>query len=279
MSLSQSAVVAFPPASRTTSNPRVSVIVPARNEAKNLPYVIGEIPADVHEIIVVDGRSTDGTADVARSLDPRVRVIGQTGRGKGDALAAGFAAVTGDIVVMLDADCSADPGEIPLFVAALVAGADVAKGSRYLDSGGSADITFLRSSGNRVLTKTVNFLFGTRYTDLCYGYMAFWTHCLPPIDIDCDGFEVETLINIRIAKAGLRIVEVGSYEFERRHGTSNLNALRDGIRVGSTIVKEMVGRRGTPKLDLVERRSDARGDRLAEHAERRSCHLHTSTLR
>lgn len=218
--------------------PRVSVVVPTLNEAANLPHVFAKLPADLHEVIVVDGFSTDDTIAVAEALRPDVRIVLQERRGKGNALACGFAAVTGDIIVMLDADGSADPDEIPAFVDALLAGADFAKGSRYLPGGGSTDITGLRSFGNRSLGRVVNTLFGTKYSDLCYGYNAFWTHCLDAIDVDCDGFEVETLINIRIARAGLAVTEVPSFELDRLFGSSNLNATRDGLRVLRTIITE-----------------------------------------
>jgi glycosyltransferase involved in cell wall biosynthesis len=219
--------------------PRVSVVIPTRNEARNLPHVFRDMPPDVHEVIVVDGHSTDATVDTARRLWPSVVVIEQEGRGKGNALALGFAAVTGDVVVMLDADGSADPAEIPRFVLALVAGADVAKGTRFLPGGGSTDITAIRQLGNRALTGTVNLLWGTRYTDLCYGYNAMWSWCARGVDIDCDGFEVETLINIRIAEAGWSVTEVPSFELERIHGASNLRAHRDGWRVLRTIRSEL----------------------------------------
>ena len=219
--------------------PRVSVVIPTRNESRNLPHVFRDMPPDVHEVILVDGHSTDGTIETAQRLWPSVVVIEQEGKGKGNALALGFAAVTGDVVIMLDADGSADPAEIPRFVAALVAGADVAKGTRFLPGGGSTDITAIRQMGNRALTEAVNLLWGTRYTDLCYGYNAMWAWCARGVDIDCDGFEVETLINIRIAEAGWVVVEVPSFELERIHGVSNLRAHRAGWRVLRTIRSEL----------------------------------------
>jgi glycosyltransferase involved in cell wall biosynthesis len=236
--------------------PRVSVVVPTYNEAKNLPHVFGRIPADVHEVIVVDGCSVDDTVATARRLRPDVRIVLQNRRGKGNAMACGFAAVTGDIVVMLDADGSADPLEIDDFVRVLEAGADFAKGTRFADGGGSADITRTRAWGNRWLNRAANVLFGTRYTDLCYGYNAFWTRCLDALELDAtdrsrtgklwgDGFEIETLINTRVAKAGLRIVEVPSYEFERLHGESNLNTWRDGSRVLRALLVERFNGKGT----------------------------------
>ncbi|MCU1596224.1 MAG: hypothetical protein JWO12_3616, partial [Frankiales bacterium] len=145
--------------------PRVSVVVPTFNEAKNLPHVFSLLPEDLHEVIVVDGRSTDGTIEMALSLRPDVKIVRQTRKGKGNALACGFEAVTGDVIVMLDADGSADPREIPAYVDALVAGADFAKGTRFALGGGSSDITRIRRIGNWGLNLIVNVLFGTRYTD------------------------------------------------------------------------------------------------------------------
>ncbi len=227
------------------------MVIPTYNEAKNLPPVFAALPDDLHEVIVVDGRSVDDTIAVARSLRPGVRIVRQNRLGKGNALACGFAAVTGDIVVMLDADGSADPREIADYVRVLMSGADFAKGTRFAGGGGSADITPTRAWGNRWLNRAVNVLFGTRYTDLCYGYNAFWAHCLPVLQLDSadvgrdgklwgDGFEIETIINTRVAKAHLSISEVPSFEFERIHGESNLNTWRDGSRVLRALLVERV---------------------------------------
>lgn len=240
--------------------PRVSVVVPALNEARNLPHVFARMPPNVHEVILVDGRSVDGTVAVARQLRPDVRVLGQTRTGKGNALACGFAAATGDIIAMVDADGSADPREIPHFVKALLDGADFAKGTRYADGGGSSDLTRLRGVGNRVLTAFFNVCYRRSYTDLCYGFNVFWRRHAPTLGLDAtsspppggegrlwgDGFEVETLIHIRAAKAGLIITEVPSFEHSRIHGVSNLNAFRDGLRVLRTIFAERRRTRHSP---------------------------------
>jgi glycosyltransferase involved in cell wall biosynthesis len=230
--------------------PRVSVVIPTLNEARNLAHVFAALPAGLHEVIVVDGHSTDGTPDVARRLLPGVRVVTQTRTGKGNALACGFAAATGDILVMIDADGSTDPAEIPRFVTALTSGADFAKGSRFARAAGagSSDITAVRKLGNRMLGMAVNAMFGTRYSDLCYGYNAFWARHVPVFDLNAgspgqaaawgDGFEIETLMNLRAAVAGLAIAEVASFEHARIHGTSNLNTFRDGLRVLRTILTE-----------------------------------------
>ena len=236
--------------------PKVSVVVPALNEARNLPHVFARLP-QVDEIVLVDGGSTDDTVAVAMRLRPDIRVVRQNRRGKGNALACGFAEATGDIIVMIDADGSTDPLEIPSFVETLRSGADFAKGSRFSATGGSADITRLRRAGNRCLSLLVNRLFGTRYSDLCYGYNAFWARHLPVFDLDStspapdnadgrlwgDGFEIETLLNLRAARADLTIVEVPSFEHSRIHGVSNLNAFTDGLRVLRTIAREWRPRR------------------------------------
>ena len=141
---------------------RVSAIIPTMNEAANLPHVFSRLPfEELFEVIIVDGHSSDDTVEVARELMPSVRVVLQDGKGKGNALACGFAAARGDIIVMLDADGSTDPAEIPAFLDALFAGADFAKGSRFMAGGDSADITPLRRAGNRFLNGIVNILYGT----------------------------------------------------------------------------------------------------------------------
>ena len=230
----------------------LSVIVPVRNAELFIDDCLASIVrSQPREIIVVDGNSTDGSIAAARRTLPWVRAITQTRRGKGNAMACGFAAATGDVIVMFDADGSADPTEIPAFVAALVAGADFAKGSRFATGGGSDDITLLRRTGNAGLNGVANALFGTSYTDLCYGYNAFWADLLPLLDLPDpaapaptdgmlwgDGFEIETVLNCRVAAAGLKITEVPSVERQRIFGRTNLRTFADGFRVLRTLAAE-----------------------------------------
>lgn len=256
--------------------PLVSVVVPALNEARNLEIILPQLP-EVHEVILVDGNSVDDTVEVARRILPDVKVVTQTRKGKGNALVCGFQAATGDIIVMFDADCSADPAEIPAFVQTLIDGADFAKGSRQVSGGGSEDLTVIRNLGNRSLNVLSNMMLGTQYTELCYGYNAFWTDVLPSLSLPSptaamvgnngkvwgDGFEIETLLTCRVAAAELKVVEVPSVEKLRVHGESNLNAVSDGLRVLRTIVTEkrnarrMVRRYARPAGRLGVRQEEA----------------------
>jgi len=219
------------------TNPSVTVVIPTLNEARNLPYAMWRLPDCVSEVIVVDGRSSDDTALAAVLMREDVRVVMEPTKGKGAALKRGFNEASGDIIVMLDADGSADGGELERFIDVLVAGADFAKGSRFLPGGGSADLTRIRTLGNRTLTAIVNLICQTRFSDLCYGYNAFWRDCLQFVDVDVSGFEVETRLMMSVASAGLVMVEVPSWEYNRVHGTSNLRAVHDGLRVLRSIAK------------------------------------------
>jgi glycosyltransferase involved in cell wall biosynthesis len=221
------------------SGSRISVVIPAHNEAKNLPYILPYIPPWIHEVILVSDHSTDETVEVAQELLPGIRIINSTcGRGKGAALQMGFAATTGDIIVMMDADGSSDPREIPRFIQALLEGAYHAKGSRFIEDGGSDDITHLRRLGSQLLISITNRLFGMRFTDMFCGFNAFWKDCLDYFEIDCQGFEIEAQLHLRICKANLEIVEVPSYEHARVHGDSHFRTFRDGWCVLRMIVNE-----------------------------------------
>ena len=222
----------------------VTVVIPTLNEAENLPYVLPRIPAGVHEVILVDGHSTDDTVAVARRLRPSIRVIQQEGKGKGAALRAGFAAATGAIIVHIDADGSTDPAEIPAFIGALMAGADFAKGSRFIQGAGTDDMPWLRRLGNKFFVTLANVLFGTRFSDITYGYNAFWTqhqHALAP---EIDGWANEIVGNIRACRSGLRVVEVASFERPRIAGEAKLQTWSAGWTILKAVLKER--RRATP---------------------------------
>lgn len=216
----------------------VSVVIPAKNEARNIGWVLQRMPSYVDEVIIVDGLSTDGTLEVAKMIAPDVVVVHEDRPGKGAAMRAGMDVARGECVVVMDADGSMDPQEIHLYVKALAEGADLAKGSRFLEGGGSTDITWLRQFGNAQLLALANALFRTDFTELCYGFMGLRRSALPRLALDADGFEIETQIVTRAVRVGLRISEVPSHEAPRRYGESNLRTFRDGWRVLRTMFRE-----------------------------------------
>lgn len=225
-----------------SSTPTISVVIPTLNEAGNLPYVLNTIPDWVDEIIIVDGRSRDDTERIAKVLRPDVRIMQQKLRGKGAALRVGLDVAKGDILIIMDADGSMNGAEIGAFRDALLGGADYVKGSRFAPGGGSVDITKFRRFGDRGICFLIWMLFGAHYTDGTYGFKGVWADCLDSIPIDTDGFEVELLVDIRAHRAALRTVEVPCFENHRIHGSSNLNALRDGIGCFRVIVRERLRR-------------------------------------
>jgi glycosyltransferase involved in cell wall biosynthesis len=256
--------------------PRISAVIPTLNEAANVTPVLQSLPRCVTEIIVVDGHSEDGTGELALAADPRVRLVLERRRGKGAALLSGFAAAKGDAIVALDADGSMDPRDVIAFQATLGLGYDLVKGSREVVGGGSTDFTPLRHAGNAALTRLANVVHRTRWTDMCYGYFGFWRDVLPVLDIRRDrlttralanelrldagrgkmspntkllygdGFEIETALFLRAARAGLDIAEIPSRELPRATGESNLRTFRDGARVLSAIARERSCRGDTP---------------------------------
>jgi glycosyltransferase involved in cell wall biosynthesis len=216
--------------------PTVSLVIPVRNEARNIAWVLEQIADDVDEIILVDGDSTDATLITAYSYRPDIRVVAQEGVGKGSALRTGFLAATGDIIVMMDADGSMAPQEIRHYVHFLTNGYDFVKGSRFVGGGGSLDITPFRRLGNRFLLAVFDHLYDAHLTDLCYGFCAFHRRYLEHLDLSATGFEIEAEMTVRAMQAGLRIAEVPSLEMPRRSGKSNLRAVRDGTRVLRTVL-------------------------------------------
>jgi len=226
-------------ATRRHAPSTVSLIIPALNEAANIEWVLRRIRSGVaDEVLLVDGLSLDDTVAIARATMAEIQMVHEHKPGKGAALRAGFAAATGDIIVMLDADGSMDPAEISMFTDAVRSGYDFVKGSRHLPDAGSEDLTWLREFGNKVLGTAVNMLYGTKFTDLCYGFMAFRRDCLDALDLTADGFEIETQMVVNAVKAGLRMAEVPSFELMRRSGQSNLRTFRDGQRVLRTLLEE-----------------------------------------
>jgi glycosyltransferase involved in cell wall biosynthesis len=215
----------------------VSLVIPAKNEATNISWVLQQIPDRVDEVVLVDGNSSDATVVTARACRPDLKVVYQDGVGKGNALRAGILTASGELIIMMDADGSMTPDEIPRIVYFLENGYDFVKGSRFMGGGGSLDITRFRRIGNRALMTMVNAIYKGGLTDLCYGFCGFHRRYIEFLDLTAPGFEVETQMTISAVRAGLRIAEVPSLELPRRHGRSNLRAISDGTRCLRTILR------------------------------------------
>jgi len=229
---------------------KISIVIPTLNEAGNIKEVFPKIPSFVDEVIVVDGNSIDGTREMVKQYRPDAKIIVGEPRGKGEALKTGFEQSSGDIIVMMDADGSHDPDEMGNLIAPLLDGYEVSKGSRMLPGGGSSDLTLFRKFGNSIFIGMVNAMYGSDYTDLCYGYRAFKKDALRKIKCTSAGFEIETEQSIKIRKAGLKVKEVPSFEAKRINGESNLNSFTDGWKILNIIAREYLKKADSERADF-----------------------------
>ena len=217
---------------------KVSVVIPTLNEEKNLPIVLSNLKKlkIIDEIVIVDGHSKDKTVDIAKKFDCNILY---DDKGKGSSLIKGMKKAKGDIVVSMDADNSMLSKEIPLLVSGIQTGYDVCMGSRFIQGGGTEDMSFLRKMGNKFFVCLVNLSWKMNYSDLCYGYRAFDKNCIKKLDLKSDGFGIETEISIKTAKLGLKILEVPSYEKARKFGNGKLRTFSDGWTILKTIISEI----------------------------------------
>ena len=226
-----------------TGNSDVTVVIPTLNEEKTIADIIWELNhLGYHNILIVDGNSCDRTVEIAKEFGASVLV--QNGRGKGAALREAFNhdGLNGDVILMIDADGSMNPKEVPGLINALDSGADLAKGSRFLQHGYSEDMNLIRRIGNHFFIWLVNLFWSTNYTDLCYGFGVFRKSAVKKLypHLKSRNFEIETEIFIKAKKLGLKVVEAPSIELRRKHGKSNLNAVSDGFRILRTIFREFI---------------------------------------
>jgi glycosyltransferase involved in cell wall biosynthesis len=215
--------------------PKVSIIVCTLNEAPNLPYVLPKIPDWVDEILLVDAHSEDATVEIAKQLCPRIRVLYQTGKGKGDALKLGINEAKGEIIVTIDADGETPPEYIESFVKPLLEGNDFAKGSRLFRKRPSK-MPGYRWFGNKVLAYTCNILYGTRFSDICCGYNSFWKKEFLKLDLSYPNNEIgcsmEQRMIVRAKKAGMKIKEVPICSDGRIAGKSVIGGIKQSVTQG-----------------------------------------------
>ena len=215
---------------------KVSIVIPTLNEESNLQKVLRGIPKDIYEVIIVDGHSKDKTVEIAKKFGAKVLF---DDKGKGSALRKGMKTAKGDIVITMDADCSHKSSEIGLLTEGIKAGFDVCMGSRFIQGGGTEDMSWYREIGNKFFVFLVNLIWRMNYSDLCYGYRSFRKSCINKLDLKEDGFGIETEISIKAAKKKLRILEVPSYEKARDSGEGRLRTFNDGWQIFKTIICEM----------------------------------------
>jgi glycosyltransferase involved in cell wall biosynthesis len=226
---------------RTNPHTKVSVVIPTLNEEKNIGRVIDDVWRSIgrrgNEIIVVDGNSEDNTVKVAKAHGARIMT---DSIGKGSALIKGLKAARGSIVISMDADLSHEAKELLLIIESIKIGYDVCMGSRFMEGGRSEDISWLRILGNKFFVHLVNFAFRANYTDMCYGYRGFSRKALSRLDLKEPGFGIETEINIKAKREGLRVIEVPSVEKKRAYGTGKLRTFSDGYQILRTIIKNWI---------------------------------------
>ena len=215
----------------------VSVVIPARNEKESLPAMLQELPASsLHEILVIDGHSTDGTPDIVRAAG--FQAVTQEGRGYGAGVITGMKVAKGDLVTFMDADGSYDPEAIFRMRDLIeTKGYDVVFCSRYLPASGSDDDTIIRLVGNKIFTALLRIMFGVKLTDALFFYALAKREVYQSINWECADFALCVEVPIKVKKAGYSYTEIPSRERPRIGGDSKVNAFTDGLSILWAMIK------------------------------------------
>jgi glycosyltransferase involved in cell wall biosynthesis len=223
---------------------KVSIIIPCYNEKNTVEKIVQAVrsaPVESKEIILVDDCSEDGTQMILKeTISPMVdRIIYHpVNRGKGAALRSGFAAATGDIVIVQDADLEYNPEDYPLVLEPLLSGkADVVFGSRFMGGRPHRVLFFWHMAGNRFLTLLSNMFTNLNLTDMETGYKAFRASLIKSIQIEEDRFGIEPEIVAKLARTGCKIYEVGISYNGRTYKEGKKINWKDGFRAIYAIVK------------------------------------------
>jgi glycosyltransferase involved in cell wall biosynthesis len=220
----------------------VSIVVPTRNEAPNLPAILELVKAYADELIVVDGNSKDSTREIA--LQYGANVLLDRGLGKGDALRLAGSKASSDIILFIDADWSHNPNDIPLLLAPILNGdADHVSGSRML--GGSDELfssvsEFIRLVGSEVITLTIGKRYGIRLTDTQNGFRCLRKDVFMSLDLRENITTIEQEMVVETLRRGYRLVEVPAHEYRRNAGTSSIQVWKVGFRYVYCLVKNIL---------------------------------------
>jgi glycosyltransferase involved in cell wall biosynthesis len=224
-------------------SPLLSVVIPCFNEAATILDLLERVrsaPVASKQIIVVDDGSTDGTRELLQGLraDDLTVLMHERNRGKGAALATGFAAARGEICIVQDADLEYDPAEYPLVIGPIVQGkADVVFGSRFQGAAPHRVVYFWHRLGNGFLTLLSNMFTDLNLTDMETCYKAFRTEIIQAIRIREQRFGFEPEITAKLARRRCRIYEVGISYYGRTYDEGKKIGWRDGVRAIWCILK------------------------------------------
>jgi dolichol-phosphate mannosyltransferase len=221
---------------------RITVLIPAKNEAATIAEVVRGARLHADDVLVMDGGSTDGTGALAASAG--ARVLEDRGRGKGRAIRAAIPHLRGEVTVLMDADGSHDPADIPKLVAPIFEGrADQVSGSRLL--GGSSELhggfdEWARLAGSSFITACINKRYGVRLSDSQNGFRAIKTEVLGSLALRSRHTTIEQEMIVRTLRRGLKVAEVPTHEYPRRSGTSHISVWRDGPRYVLSLLELML---------------------------------------